>query len=47
MTAFHHGEDGGDAGAGLGLPMWIQFLRPVATGRMEFSARLLESSSCG
>ena len=27
--------------------MWIQFFRPRATGRMEFSARLLLSSSSG
>src|SRR5438270_12963295 len=29
------------------LPMWIQFLRPSATGRIEFSATLLESSTSG
>jgi hypothetical protein len=29
------------------LPMWIRFLRPSATGRMEFSARLLLSSGSG
>ena len=29
------------------LPMWIQFFRPRATGRMEFSARLVLSSSSG
>lgn len=29
------------------LPRWIQFLRPVAMDRMEFSARLLLSSSSG
>ena len=29
------------------LPMWIQFLRPSATVRMEFSARLLLNSSSG
>jgi hypothetical protein len=28
-------------GPACGLPMWIQFFRPIATGRMEFSARLL------
>ena len=27
--------------------MWIQFFRPSATGRIEFSARLLLSSSSG
>ena len=27
--------------------MWIQFLRPSATGRIEFSARLVLSSSSG
>src|SRR5260370_10901530 len=34
-------------GPACSLPMWIQFLRPSATGRMEFSARLLLSSSSG
>ncbi len=34
-------------GPACGLPIWIQFLRPIATGRMEFSARLLLSSSSG
>src|ERR1022692_2775805 len=34
-------------GPACGLPMWIQFFRPRATGRMEFSARLLLSSSSG
>ena len=29
------------------LPTWIQFFRPSATGRIEFSARLLLSSSSG
>jgi len=29
------------------LPMWIQFLRPSATGRIAFSARLLLNSNCG
>jgi hypothetical protein len=29
------------------LPMWIQFLRPSATGRIEFSARLVLSSKFG
>ena len=29
------------------LPRWIQFLRPRATGRIAFSARLLESSNSG
>jgi hypothetical protein len=27
--------------------MWIQFFRPSATGRMEFSARLALSSNSG
>jgi len=30
-----------------GLPTWIQFLRPRATGRIEFSARLLLNSNSG
>jgi hypothetical protein len=30
-----------------GLPMWIQCFRPSATGRMEFSARLVLSSDSG
>ena len=34
-------------GPACGLPMWIQFFRPRATGRIEFSARLLLSSSSG
>jgi hypothetical protein len=34
-------------GPACGLPMWIQFFRPRATGRMEFSARLVLSSSSG
>jgi hypothetical protein len=29
------------------LPTWIQFLRPRATGRMAFSARLLLNSRTG
>src|SRR3954451_19083022 len=29
------------------LPRWIQFFRPTTSGRMEFSARLLLSSSSG
>ena len=29
------------------LPTWSQFLRPKATGRIEFSARLLLNSSSG
>jgi hypothetical protein len=29
------------------LPMWIQYFRPRATGRIEFSARLLLDSSSG
>jgi len=29
------------------LPTWIQFFRPRATGRIEFSARLLLNSNSG
>jgi hypothetical protein len=35
------------SGPACGLPMCIQFFRPRATGRIEFSARLLLSSSSG
>jgi hypothetical protein len=34
-------------GPACGLPTCSQFFRPTATGRMEFSARLLLSSSSG
>src|ERR1039458_8982148 len=34
-------------GPACGLPMCIQFLRPRATGRIEFSAKLLLNSSSG
>ena len=34
-------------GPACGLPTWIQFFRPKATGRIEFSARLLLNSSSG
>ena len=34
-------------GPAVGLPMWIQFFLPIATPRMEFSARLLLSSTSG
>ena len=34
-------------GPAAALPMWIQFLLPIAMGRMEFSARLLDNSSSG
>ena len=34
-------------GPACGLPIWIQFFRPRATGRIEFSARLLLNSSSG
>src|SRR5258708_902386 len=34
-------------GSASGLPMCIQFLRPRATGRIEFSARLVLSSNSG
>ena len=34
-------------GPACGLPTWIQFFRPRATGRIEFSARLLLNSTSG
>jgi hypothetical protein len=34
-------------GPACALPTWIQFLRPIEMGRMEFSARLFDSSSSG
>lgn len=34
-------------GPACGLPTWIQFFRPTATGPVEFSAMLLLSSSTG
>src|ERR1700686_558527 len=34
-------------GPACSLPTWIQFLRPIATGRIEFSTALLLSSSSG
>ena len=34
-------------GSAWALPTWIQFFLPTAMGRMEFSARLLLSSSSG
>src|SRR6266446_4455389 len=34
-------------GPANGLPMCIQFFRPSATGRMEFSARIVLSSNSG
>src|SRR5450755_2606340 len=46
-AAFHDRENRCDLRSACGLPMWIQFFRPRATGRMEFSARLLLSSSPG
>ena len=39
-AAFNHRQDGGHARPACSLPMCIQFLRPIATGCMEFSARL-------
>src|SRR3954453_10893573 len=33
-------------GPALALPTCSQFLRPSATGRMEFSARLFDRSTC-
>src|SRR5215469_5429521 len=34
-------------GPACGSPTWIQFLRPTAIGRMEFSAKLVLSSNSG
>ena len=34
-------------GPACSLPTWIQFLRPMAAGRIEFSVALLLSSSSG
>jgi hypothetical protein len=34
-------------GPACSLPTWIQFFRPSATGRIEFSAQLLLSSNSG
>ena len=34
-------------GPACSLPTWIQFFRPIATGRIEFSVALLLSSSSG
>ena len=34
-------------GPACGLPMCIQFFLPIAMGRVEFSARLLDNSSSG
>jgi len=34
-------------GPAWALPMWIQFFLPIAMGRIEFSARLLDNSSSG
>ena len=44
VAGFHYGKDRGNLWAGLGAPTCSQFLRPRATGRMEFSATLLDSS---
>src|SRR6266704_2510256 len=46
-AAFHDRENRCNFRSACGLPMWIQFFRPRATGRMEFSARLLLNSSSG
>ena len=46
-TAFQPERIAATFGAACGLPMWIQFFRPRATGRIEFSARLLLNSSSG
>ena len=46
-AAFGDRQDGGDPCPAIGLPMWIQFFLPIATPRIEFSARLLLSSTSG
>src|SRR6266496_2133432 len=46
-ATFHDRENRRNLGPACGLPMCIQFFRPRATGRIEFSARLLLSSSSG
>jgi hypothetical protein len=46
-TAFQTERIAATFGAACGLSMWIQFFRPRATGRIEFSARLLFNSSSG
>ena len=46
-ATFHDQRIAATLGPACGLPMCIQFLRPNATGRIEFSARLLLSSSSG
>ena len=40
-AGFHGRENRRNLGPAYGLPMCIQFLRPRAAGRIEFSARLL------
>jgi hypothetical protein len=37
----------GTRGPACSLPIWIQFARPTAIGRIEFSARLVLSSNSG
>ena len=46
-AGFNDGQDGRHFWPGLLAPTWIQFFRPRATGRIEFSARLLLSSNSG
>jgi hypothetical protein len=46
-AAFHDREDRCNFGPAKGLPVWFQFFRPRATGRIEFSVRLLLNSSSG
>ncbi len=46
-AAFYYGEDGCDLRSGLWAAHVNPVLRPTATGRIEFSARLLLSSSSG
>ena len=44
-AGFHHRENRCDFRSRLGTAYVQPVLRPKATGRMEFSARLLESST--
>jgi len=44
-AAFNHRQDGCHSRPASWLPMCIPFLRPSATGRIEFSARLWLRSS--
>jgi hypothetical protein len=44
-TRFDDRDDRRTLGPALVLPTWSQFLRPSATGGIEFSARLLDNST--